>query len=93
MGVLFNFTLDIIHKHSKFSKALSKKDFEFVPIGDSGLVTFNLSLILLPTEVNLIPKEKNYKKDVFVAFSPSSFKIIFALLTKVIAFEIQVSKV
>lgn len=31
LEVLFNFAQDIVYEYSQFSKALSKKRFEFVP--------------------------------------------------------------
>lgn len=43
----------------------------------------------LPTNVNSILKNQNYKKYVFVIYNFSNFKIVFELLTKVIVFYIN----
>lgn len=44
---------------------------------------FKISLLLLLVEANFIRKKQSYKKDAFVAFSFSNFKIAIALLTDV----------
>lgn len=46
--------------------------------------------MLLPIEVDLIIKKQSRKKDVLVACSTGYMEIIFALLTKVVAFYLQV---
>lgn len=54
---------------------------------------FNPSYMLLPKKVDLIPKKQDCKKDAFVTFGFSGFEVVFALLTKVITFHVQVFKV
>lgn len=55
------------------------------------IVTFNLGFMLLPIEVNLIPEKSCCKRDALVACIIVYVKIIFALLTKIIALHIQAS--
>lgn len=93
LGVLFNLNPDVIHKHSGFCKTFFEKNLEFVFIRESSPVMFDLGFILLSAKVNPISKERGCKKDAFVAFSPHNFEIVFVLLTKVILFHMQVSKI
>lgn len=37
----------------------------------------------LPVEADFISKKQKSKKDIFMAFSPSNFKIVLVLLAKV----------
>lgn len=90
LGVSFDVTLNVIHKHSRFSKALPEKSLEFVPNKESGPVTFDLGLMLFLAEINLILEEQNYKKDAFVTLGLSSFEMILILPTELIAFHVQV---
>lgn len=57
LGVLLNLTPDIIHKYSKFFKAFFEKGLKFVSDRRSGLITIDLSLMLLPAEVDPILEE------------------------------------
>lgn len=90
---MFNFTSDIIYKCNRYSKALCKKSFKFVLDRVSSLIIIDLGFMLLPAEFDLIPEEWDFKKDTFVAFGLNGFKIVLALLTKVIIFYAQVFKV
>lgn len=54
LRILFNFCLNIGYKQGRFSKFLLKKGVKFVLSKKNGIVVFNLSLILLLAEVNLI---------------------------------------
>lgn len=54
LGVTFNLTSDVIHKRSGFSKVLSEKSLEFILSGESGPITFDSGLMLLPTEVDFL---------------------------------------
>lgn len=52
---------------------------------------FNPSFILLLLIENAIFQKNCYKRYAFVALSPSSFKMVFVLLTKIIAFYVQIA--
>lgn len=69
------------------------KSFKFVLGEGNNPITFNPSLILLPTKVDFILEEQDYKRDAFLAFDFSSFEIVFVLPIEVITFYIQISKV
>lgn len=88
LGVFFNLTLDIIYKRNRFSKTFPKKSLKFVPYRGCGPVILDLSLILLLVEVDLILKKQGYKRDAFLAFSSSGFKMVFTLLTEIITFYV-----
>lgn len=93
LRVLFNLISDVIHKRNGFSKAFSKKGFEFISSRKSGLVIFDPDFILLLTEINPILEEESYKNDVFITYNPSNFEIVLTLLTTVVVFHVQISKV
>lgn len=57
LQVSFNFALDIINKYDGFSEILSKKSLEFVLSKRSNPVLLNLSLVLLPVEIDSILEE------------------------------------
>lgn len=57
LRILLNFSPNASHKGGRFSKALPKKNFEFVPSRRNGTVAFNLGLVLLPKDVDLMSKE------------------------------------
>lgn len=84
LGILFNLDLDVGHKQVRFSQTLLNKSFEFILSKVGGLIAFNLSLVLLSAEINLISEKQSHKKDVLVACGTSYIKIVFTLLTKVI---------
>lgn len=48
---------DTGHKGGRFFKTLLEKSFEFVPCRRDSTDVFNLSLVLLLAEVDLIPKK------------------------------------
>lgn len=93
LGVLFNIILDDVYKPSRFFKVFPKKNLKFVPYKKGGSVTFDLSLILLSVEVDLIPEKWGYKKCMFVAFGFSDFKMVLGLSTEIVIFYVEVSKV
>lgn len=61
-----------------------EKSLEFVLFKENNLVLFNLSFVLLLTEIKPILEKQNYKKDAFIAYDTSYIKIIFTMLIKVI---------
>lgn len=65
-----------------------KKDFKLVPRRKDGIVIFDLSFILLTAEINPIAEEKNCKKNAFWTCTTGYIKIIFALPTEIVAFQI-----
>ncbi len=91
LEVPFNFALDIIHKDNRFSQAFSEENFEFFPVCGHGSIVFNPVLVLLPIKKDLILKEGGCKRYAFMIFSSSCFEMVFALLTEVVIFYMQVS--
>lgn len=51
-------------------------------------ITFNLSFVLLPINVDNFIKKYNYKKNAFVVFDFGNYKLIFLLLEEIIIFYI-----
>lgn len=90
---LFHFILNIVHKGNRFSKIFFKNSFKFISNKKSGFIIFDLDLISLLTNNDLILKKCNCKKDTFMTFDFSIFKIVLVLLTKVVIFYIQVFQV
>lgn len=90
LEILLTFGLDIGHKQDGFSKTLIKKSLKFVPNRREGTIAFNLSFVLLLAKVDPIPEEQDCKRDVLVARGTGCIKIVFALLTEVIIFYMQV---
>lgn len=93
LGILLNFAPDAVHKRNKFSNVFPKKGFKLILSGKSGPIIFDLSLMLLSAKVDLIPEEQGCKRDAFVTLGLSGFEMVFVLVTKVVAFHVQVSKV
>lgn len=90
LRVLFNLTPDIVYKCSGLPKALSKKGLKLVPCKRGNPVSFDLSLILLLTEIDPFSKEQGCKKYAFVALRTNCLEIVLALVTEIIAFHMQV---
>ena len=70
-----------------------KKDLKLL-LGDRdcvfGLV---LPLVLLPTEVDVVPKKGYYKGNTVETLGPGGSKVILTLLTKVIAFHVRLTTI
>lgn len=64
---------------------MSEKSLKFVLNKVGGTVAFNLSFVLLPAKNNLVIEEQGRKKNIFRVRGTGYIKIIFALLTKIIA--------
>lgn len=60
--VLLDLSSDAGYKSGRFSKTLLEKSLEFVPSKRDSTFTFNLGLVLLLAEVNLISEEQVLKK-------------------------------
>lgn len=90
--LILRITLDLSpdagHKSGRFSKTLPKKSLEFVPNRGDGIVTFNLSFVLLLAEVDLILEEQSCKKNALKTYNTSYIKMIFVLLAEVVALYI-----
>lgn len=89
LGLPLNLSLDISYKHCGISKILLEKNLKFIPSKRSGTIVFNLNLVLLPAEVDLISEEQSRKRDALIAHSISRIKIILALLRKIVALYMQ----
>ena len=88
LGVSFDFTPDIVNKRGRFSETLLEEGLEFVPSEKSNSVLLNLSLMLLPAEVNSILKEQSRKGDALVARSTGHVEIIFTLSAEVVTLHV-----
>lgn len=84
MRILLDFSPDVDHKSSRFSKTLLEKDLKFVENKKNSIAVFNLSLLLLPTKVDFILVEQSYKKNMLRACATSGVKMVLALSTKVV---------
>ena len=89
LEILLDFGPDASYKQGGFSKILPKKGLKFVPSRGDGIVTFNLSFVLLPVEVNPVSEKRGCKGDAFVACSFSRIKMVLILLTEIIALHMQ----
>lgn len=65
--ISLDFCPDAGHKDDRFSKALPKKSFKFVPSKRNNTIAFNLDLVLLPAKVDFILEEQSRKKDALKA--------------------------
>lgn len=93
LGVFFYFGLYVTNKHIRFSYFFPQKGLEFIPDQGSQLVTLYPGLVLLPLIKNAVFQEAHSKKYAFVALDLGGFKIIFALLTKVVVLHVQIALV
>lgn len=57
LKILLDFYLNADYKQNRFSKTLTKKDFEFVLNRKNIIIMFYCSFVLLPVEVNLFPEK------------------------------------
>lgn len=88
LGISLDFSPDISYKQCKFSKTLLKKILKFVSNSRNGIVVFYLSFVLLLVEVDLILEKQSCKVDVLMACDTNGIKMVFVLLTKVVALYI-----
>lgn len=90
LKILLDLGLDIGYKQSRFSETQPEKSLKFVLSRRNSIVAFILGFILLPIEVNFISKKQGCKGDMLVAYRISYVKMIFTLLTKVVALYMQI---
>ena len=91
LGIPLDLGPNASYKQGEFSKTLPKKGLKFVLSRGDGIVTFHLSFVLLPAEVNPISKERVRKRDAFVAHGFGHIKMILIMLTEIIALHMQAS--
>lgn len=89
LGISFNLSLDASYKGGEFSKVLLKKNLKFLPNRRDGTIIFNLSLLVLLIKVDYIPKNQSCKGYTLGKHGIGHVKIVFALLTKIIAIHIR----
>ena len=89
LGIPLNLGPDIGYKRGKFPKTLSEKSLEFIPSKGGGTVTFGVSLVLLSTEIDPIPKKRGCKGDELESHGTSCVKMIIVLLTEVVALHVR----
>lgn len=88
LKISLNHGPDAGHKKRRFSKTFAKKDLVFALIKRSDILVLDLSFMLLSTKIYCIVEEQNHKKHTFRACDIGHVKIIFILLTKIVALYI-----
>lgn len=86
MGISFDFSPIAVHKSPRIPQAFAEKRFELIPRNQESAVCVLLPLVLLPTEADLVTKERRSKGKLVNTLNPSGSKVIFTLLTEVVAF-------
>ena len=89
LGIPLDLGPDASHERGGFSETLPEKGLEFILGRRDGIVTFNLSFVLLPVEVNPISEERGCEGDAFVARGSGRVKIILTLSTEIITLHVQ----
>ena len=89
LGIPLDLGPDASHKRVGFFKALAEKSLGFVPSRRDGTVIFNLGLVLLPAEVDLVPEERGREGDTLVARGSGRVEIVPTLSTEVVALHVQ----
>lgn len=88
LGISLNLYSDISYKQCKFFETLLEKGLKFVLSKRDDILTFNLGLMLLPSEIDPIVEKQGRKKDAWVACGTGDIKMVFVLLIKIIALYI-----
>lgn len=91
MGVSLDFFPIAVHKSSRVIQALADKCLELILHDQDKAICVLLPLVLLSTEVNLAVEERHGKKNLVSFPSSSGSKVVFRLLTEVVAFYIELS--
>lgn len=85
LRILLHLIEDIGYKQYEFLKTLPEKGLKFVPNSEDNTIVFYLSLMLLPIEVDPIPKKRGYKGNILVTRGTGYVKMVFTALRKVVA--------
>lgn len=88
LRVAFELASDVIYERFIITKVLLWKDLELGP-GYRNYFTVILALVLSPLVADGPSKKRNYKWNTLWASSPNCVKVIFTLLTKVIAIHMR----
>lgn len=62
LQILFNLSLDTGYQYNRFFKTLPNKNFKFILDKKYNIIAFNLSFILLLTEIDFILEKQSRKK-------------------------------
>ena len=89
MGVLFNLSPVAVYKNSGVFQASAKKRFEPILGDQSNAVGVLLSPVLLSANIDSVLKERCVKKNLVSPLSSSGGKVVFTLLTEVVALHIR----
>lgn len=81
---------DMADNYIRFAQVFSQICLEFFSRQGDNLVTFSPGFLLLSRIKNTILKKIRCKRYVSVVFGPSGLKIVFILLTEVIALYVQI---
>lgn len=84
LKIPLNHAPDAGYKQSRFFKILSKKSLEFIFSRRGSTVLFNLGLMLLLAEIDLVAKKRSCKGHVLRDRGIGYVKIILALPTEII---------
>ena len=72
---------------------MTKEGLELLP-GDGGCAfSLMVPLVLLPTEIDAVPKERCCKRNIVGTYDPNGGKVILTLLTEVIAFHVGLTTI
>ena len=74
-------------------KASTKEGLELLPSDGDNAFSLMLPLVLLPTDVDVVPKEGCYKENTVRTLGPGGGKVILTLLTKVIVFYVGLTTI
>lgn len=85
LGIPLDLGLDASDEQIGCFEALVEKNLEFAPNRGDSIITFNLSLVLLPAEVDFVLEEQGHKRNALVARGSGCVKMVLALSTKVVA--------
>lgn len=88
LRIPLKFYPDFSHKSGRFSEALLQKGLQFVTSRRDGTIACNLDFVLLPGEVDFIPKERSRKEDALEAYNIGRIKTIIALSTEVVLLHV-----
>lgn len=91
LGVPSHFSLYVTNKYIGFTQVFFKKYLEFDSKKKNKPVTLSMGLVLLSIIEDAIFSKACGKKYALMSLGPSSFKMGFTLLTKVVIFHMQIA--